>query len=267
MKLFLFIHLLFSLWKKFNFVAETNDLKYQAAQACKEKKYTEALNQYSKLLTEYQLKEEDLKLNIAHCYFKLGDINRSLLFYEKLTDADNPSIKSIANQQLGLLAFKNNQKKKGLIYFKQALIADANNELARYNYELLKKIVDEESKISTRNPSASTSGIVNHAHQTVKQTIQTDANSSNISSGSAQKGNQSEQGNWQDKEETSRKDLANAPHGAMNKEALTTQRRLREMNLSQEKARKLLEAMQREEVQYIQQKQKKINNLKNQPDW
>jgi len=54
--------------------------------------------------------------------------------------------KSLANQQLGVMANRKGKFEEALNYFKNALKADPTNEEARFNYEIVKKKLEEKKK-------------------------------------------------------------------------------------------------------------------------
>ena len=70
--------------------------------------------------------------------------------YLGLTNSADPQFKSVSYQQLGMLAHREGKLEEALAHFKSALKANPANEDARFNYELVKKKLDEQQKQQQR---------------------------------------------------------------------------------------------------------------------
>ena len=70
MKYLILIGFLFSLWSGFNQVAETNAIKKEAESAFVKNDFKQACELYLSLIVNYQIKDETIRLNLAHSYFK-----------------------------------------------------------------------------------------------------------------------------------------------------------------------------------------------------
>lgn len=265
MKIILVIQLLLALWKKFNYIADTNNLKLEAESAYQIQEYNKAISIYTTLTKEYEIHDEALILNLAHCYFKINDTANAKAYYSELISANNLQIRSISNQQLGILTANNGQLKKSMAYFKQAIIADASNEVARFNYELIKKYNDAQSSLRTNRSTP----LILASDKSNNTNIKGANNSINNEESSKEQelNSHSQPSNARQPLDKQKQELEKSSQGSNEISNLTTQKRLQEMNLSQEKARKLLETMKREEIQYLQQKQKQINSEPGKPDW
>jgi Ca-activated chloride channel family protein len=88
-------------------------------------------------------------------YFDIADAN-----YRALRESDDASASSMALNQLGVIAYRRNEISKddkttlmnqALGEFKSALIRNPQNEQARYNYELLKKIIRQQQEQEQEN--------------------------------------------------------------------------------------------------------------------
>jgi len=66
--------------------------------------------------------------------------------YQKAASASNKNVKSQALSQLGVMAHTKNNLDESLTRFKEALKADPTNEDARYNFELIKKIINNQKE-------------------------------------------------------------------------------------------------------------------------
>ena len=139
-----------------NRIAKINQLKEEAVSAYKNKRYAVAINRYETLLNEFGEKDEKLQLNLAHAYYQQAPDSSATKQYEKLKFAADKYIRSVAEQQLGNICMKkqplsSEQLKEALEHYKNALKADTQNESARTNYEMVKKMLDQKNKQDQQN--------------------------------------------------------------------------------------------------------------------
>jgi len=127
-----------------NQIARVNEIKREAQEAYLNKDYSLALEKYQYLSDSLLIKDENLLLNLSHSYFHLNDSANARNHYLKLADSKTASIKSLAFQQLGVLASQNKMYQQALDLFKESLRADPGNDDSRYNYELLKKFLENQ---------------------------------------------------------------------------------------------------------------------------
>ncbi len=213
-----------------NFFTRSNNinrLKKEASFAFWKKNYKPAKEKYYNLINNYKVTEEAVSLNLAHCYFELSDTANARTIYENFNTSKNIQIKSIALQQLGILAFANNNKEKSISLTRQALQINPFNDGARYNYEILKKFnISEKPNEKSEN---------NNSKHTSQKNIHQPSD------------NKSEKNNEDNKEINKTKNIG----------------------LSEEKAKMILDAIQNEENDYMHKKKisKHKNNDKNKPDW
>jgi tetratricopeptide (TPR) repeat protein len=118
-------------------VGKANSMKRQAQAEFENKNYVSAMVQYRYLRHTYKLTDEEIILNLAHCYFLLGDTTNARKQYSTLQQSDSPVIRTVALQQLGVLAWQLSRREQALALFKLSLLANPGNEDARYNFELL----------------------------------------------------------------------------------------------------------------------------------
>ncbi len=123
-------------WNFFS-IGRTNRLKEQAAAALRQRNYLSAMVQYRYLRYNYGLAHEEIILNLGHCYYLLGDTLNARRQYVTLGRSANRGIRTVALQQLGVMAFRGGRREQALALFKSALQANPANDGARYNYELL----------------------------------------------------------------------------------------------------------------------------------
>ncbi len=148
MKIKLVLLLLLSLFNggEIHKVARINKAKVTAEKAFKSGNYKEAAKTYQILTDSFKVREEPVLLNKAHCYFHLRNNEEAKKSYTTLLEAKDNSIKSIANNQLGLLAYSEKNPDMARNYFKEALKAFPQNAQARYNFELVSKLLKNQEK-------------------------------------------------------------------------------------------------------------------------
>ena len=149
-----------------NATSQTNQLKRKAKKEYLASTYTEAAATYKHLIDSLKIQNDAASMNYANAIFlSLSGKNRpndstrqkaldtSLSEYAKLfSSSSNHVIASLASNQTGFVTLKGNDifskspasidsaLSLSLVHFKNALIKDPQNEPARYNYELIKKI-------------------------------------------------------------------------------------------------------------------------------
>lgn len=138
----LFVFLVSLLGGGFRTISSVNQYASEAARAYKKKDYIEAITAYEYLLNELEVDDDQLRLNLAHSFYRSGQLSKAVQEYQLLADNQAHRLRSIAHLQLGNIATKQKKYKQALSLYKQALIAAPGNEEARYNYELLKKYLE-----------------------------------------------------------------------------------------------------------------------------
>ena len=127
-------------------IGKANSLKSEAKEAYQKGDYKKAIEKYRYLVDSLQVTEEEVRLNLANAYFETNDTINTFQNYQPLTQSTNSKIRSVAHQQLGVLANRQGKFEEALASFKQALKADPTNEGARYNYEMVKRKLEEQKK-------------------------------------------------------------------------------------------------------------------------
>jgi len=134
-----------------NKIATVNRIKKEADEAYQNENYLEAAQKYSILVDSLGQKDDKLLLNLSNAYFKNNDTTNAKYLYYQLTDTKDPEIKSLAYQQLGIMANSQKKYRESLFHFKNSLMANPQNEDSRYNYELLKKLMDNQQNQDQQN--------------------------------------------------------------------------------------------------------------------
>ncbi|MDH5610038.1 MAG: hypothetical protein OEY56_11220 [Cyclobacteriaceae bacterium] len=127
-------------------IARVNRLKKEAERAFMEKDFETAIRNYRYLSDSLAIDEDPLNLNLAHAYFQSGDTTNARSYYATAATSDQAGLKSIAYQQLGVIAKNGNNLKESLQFLKASIKADPTNQAARYDYELVKKLLKEQEQ-------------------------------------------------------------------------------------------------------------------------
>lgn len=269
-------------------IAKINRLKAQAEEAFLNGDYNIAAVKYSMLYDSMGVEEEEIALNLAHCYYATGDSSNARINYQNLTTSSDKKLKSVAYQQLGVMAKTPSTLKQSLAYLKAALKADPSNEEARYNYEVVKKLLKEQEEQQQQNEDQQNKEDQNKEDQQKKENKQqeeSDQNKPGEEGEESEEQDQDQPNEDQQQKDGEQKDQQEGKEGeeeqqqpqegeqseddADKQDQLSTQQKLEEMNISEEKAQMILEAMKNNEVQYIQQQKRKATQPREsgKPDW
>ncbi len=272
-------------------ISKINSLKSEAKKAYLGGDYKTAVDKYRYLVDSLGVKEDEVLLNLANSYFELKDTSNLVSAYQPLTQSSNSKIKSIANQQLGVAANRKEKYEEALNHFKQALKADPTNEDARFNYEIVKKKIEEQKKQEQQQNKDQKKEDEKKEDQK-KEEKKDQENKDNKDQKKDQKDKQNK--NQQDKEKKEQQDKEQQEK--QNKEQQEKEKKeqqqkdqkekedqnkekkdippsvsekLKEMQMSEDKAKMILEAMKNQEVQYLQQNKRKATKPKDRgkPDW
>lgn len=130
--------LLTILGEKLTQVSRVNQYVTSAQTAYARHDFTTAIFYYHYLRDSLQIRDREIKLNLAHAYFQANNQPQAFRTYQPLLTKTPLDVSSLVNLQLGVLVAPTD-KTQALTYFKNALVLNPQNEEARYNYELLKK--------------------------------------------------------------------------------------------------------------------------------
>lgn len=123
-----------------NRIAERNRLKADAGRAFAARDYARAAGMYRQLAESALLPEPGVLFNQAQACFALNDTLCARALYERLARIDDPALAATALSQLGVLACRGGDSTLALARFEQALRVLPSHEPARYNYELIRKL-------------------------------------------------------------------------------------------------------------------------------
>ena len=127
-------------------IGKVNAAKSEAKEAYNSGDYKKAIERYTYIIDSLGVTEDEITLNLANSYFQINDTTSAVGVYQSIAGSVKPRIRSNAQHQLGVLNHRQGKYEEALQNFKQAIKADANNTDARYNYEMLKKKLDEQKK-------------------------------------------------------------------------------------------------------------------------
>jgi hypothetical protein len=286
-------------------IAKINALKEEAEIAYLAGNYEKSAAKYSYLLDTMDVEDESATLNLAHAYYQLKDNKNALSYYQKLIDAENSAVKSLAFQQLGVLSNDPKTLENALSYFKEAIKSDPMNDDARYNYELLKKKLteqqqnqDQDQDQDQENKDQENKDEENKENKDQDNKEGQDEDQENKENKEEQEkkgeeedkqqqekegeeGEESEEEKQQQEKEGEESEEEKEQQKQQEKEGEeseaqkeqnkppSTSEKLKEMNISEEKAQMILEALRNNEIQYIQQNRRKATKKKDndKPDW
>lgn len=221
----LILYALLWIWdhRTFDSITKANERKVIAEKAYHDKNFKGAAHVYDQIAYGSVFSEPAARLNLAHAYYQNGEPDKALKQYKLLYDIDDRTIASIANCQIALIEIFKKDTANALNSLKTALRLEPGNELARSNYIILKN-------------SFSGKELPSEVGAPKKQTQNQLADQAAPTPPEAQK-------QQQEVEES------------VKKEQLLTS--LRAMNMSEEQARTILDAMKSNESQYIYQLRRK----------
>lgn len=241
-------------------VSRINRHKTAAMQAYAQGRYDEAIAHYHYLIDSLGVTDDDALLNLGHSYFQLNQPEKAKEAYTLAAAGSNPAIQSVAHQQLGVIANRQGKYQQALQHFRSALLANATNEEARYNYELLRK------KLKNPNqPQQNEQQKNNEKNEKQQNEKQQDKSSANRK---PEEQKQQPQQNQPDNSQTTEKQQQGNSQNE-NSGKPEAEEGERKSKIDPQKAREILETMRNREVQYLQQQKRKATKPtdKSKPDW
>ncbi|MVM36411.1 hypothetical protein GO730_00100 [Spirosoma sp. HMF3257] len=121
-----------------NQITQNNQARQDAQAAYQAGQYNRALKLYAYLSKTTTTIDPAVHLNLGHTYFKLKQYAKAKPQYETLLQSDRHDLRTAAATQLGVMACLEGDSATALTLFQQALLENADNESARYNFELIK---------------------------------------------------------------------------------------------------------------------------------
>ncbi|UII20783.1 tetratricopeptide repeat protein [Fulvivirga ligni] len=294
-------------------ISKINRMKKEAKEAYNNANYDKAIENYNYLLDSLHLEDDNITLNLANSYFHKKDTANALSYYENISDSENQVVRSVAHQQLGIMANRDKKYQEALDHFKQALRANPKNDEARYNYEMVKKAMEKDKdQNEDQNKDQNKDQKDKDQEQKDKEQQQKDQQQQDQEKKDGDKKDQQEQegkdqegkdkegkedqqkkqekegkeseekgekGEKDEKgeEKQGKEEDAMKPSDEKSDDKMTDNKdksnsvseKLKEMKISEEKAKMILEALKNKEKQYYQQNQHKATKSRasGKPDW
>lgn len=222
----LLLYLLLLLWdnRTFDAITKTNERKIGAEMAFKKKQFVNASKLYHQITYGSVFSDPAARLNMAHSYYQAGQLKDALYQYKLLDHVKDKTIASVANCQVALILVSKKDTATALEKLKTSLRLEPRNTVARANYIILKSHfsgVEQPSKSSPDSRMAKNEASQNKPTPSKSQP---------------------------------------KPEGLEQEEAAKREqllRSLKSMNMSEEQARLILDAMKSNESQYIYQLRRK----------
>lgn len=261
-------------------IGKTNTAKAKAKEAFIGGDYKTAISQYKYLTDSLGVKEDEVMMNLAHSYFNLNDTSNAMASYQKLLSSAKKTLKSNAYQQLGVLNNRQGRLEEALTNFKEALKTDPTNEDARYDYEMVKKKLEEKKKKEEQNKQNEDKKDEKNKDQEKKENKDQKDQKDQQNKDQEKKDQEKKEQEQKEKAEKEKREKEKKEKEAKDKEEQNKEEekdkkdnfnpdKMKDMKVSEEKAKMILEAMKNQEVQYLQQNKRKATKPKDKgkPDW
>jgi outer membrane biosynthesis protein TonB len=255
-------------------IGEVNKAKEKAKESYARGEYTEAAREYSRLVDSLGVKEEEVAMNLAHSYYHLNDTVNARNAYLGLTHSANKNYQSLSYQQLGMLSHRDGKLEEALTYFKSSLKADPLNEEAQYNYEMVKKKLEEQKKEEQQQKDDQDKKDQDQKDNKDKQDNKDDKQNDQQKKDQQKKEDEQKKKEQQEKEkekkeQEQKQQQQKEDEKKDDKKEQMSSEKMKAMKISEEKAKMVLEAMRNQEVQYLQQNKRKATKPKSKgkPDW
>ncbi|MEM0941009.1 MAG: hypothetical protein AAGI25_14655 [Bacteroidota bacterium] len=267
-------------------IIKINSLKKEAEEAFLNGNYELAVSKYILLSDSMGVDDDLIKLNLGHAYYHLGDTSGAKLNYGRVGAARSKKLRSIAYQQLGVMSKDAGKLEESLQQLKSAVKADPTNKDAVYDYEVVKKLLEEKKKQEQQNQDNKDQDQQDQDQQDQDQDQNEEKNEKQNQDKQDQDQKQdgeqeqkdqereNQEQSEQEKEEEQQKEQKqeNGEEEEQQQEKSQeqiTKEKLEEMGISEEKARQLLEAMKQSEIKYLQNQKRKATKrpASGKPDW
>lgn len=125
--------------RSYELIQQSNEARQKAIIAYQQGDFVEAAKNYEIVVGSSILTEPEARLNLAHAYFGQKKYVEAKKQYSNLLKVENTILASQAQTQLAVIATIEKDTSSAIELFKKALITNSDNDVARYNFELLKK--------------------------------------------------------------------------------------------------------------------------------
>lgn len=261
------LHLIL-LFSFFSSVSSYNEKLEKAEIAYKQKSWIECKN----LLDSNS--NPRAQLNVGHCLYQLKDSTTSLTYRKSLEKLENNNLQAFAYLQLGnsicqkvdfdKISMKDTTLlQEALLNYKRALQKAHTNEKARYNYEVLYRILEQLKNQQNKNKQEKNNK--DQKDQQGKDKKDKDQKEKDQKNQQDKDKKDKDQKDQQDKDKKDKDQKEKEPtEGQTNKTKIDSTRKI-----TKAQAKKLLKTLNQKEQKYIQQlKRKNVQPIDpNKPDW
>ena len=233
-------------------IDQINKLTNLAEKSFLNKNYIESIKNYKTLIDSLDYSNEKVFLNLAHAHLLSSDTLNAIENYNLASLTENNKIKSIAFQQLGNINEKNNKLNEALNFYKESIIADNKNNDSKFNFELVKKKLEQEKNQQNKEKDNSKENQKKNQSENKKQDKE----------GQEDKKKESKSQEEKKQNEHSKNDQKKSKEESI-------EEKLKKINMTKKKAEMILNALNNNEFQYIQQLKRKPSKKtdKTKPDW
>jgi tetratricopeptide (TPR) repeat protein len=155
-------------WGGITRIRDRNAAVQQAAAAYTRQDFVTAAQAYQKAVEELGATDEATILNLAHACTRAGQSDAAKAYYGQLLSSKTASLRSVAQQQLGVLAVQKGEFAQAVGLLRLALLADPTNAEARYNYEVLRDYLARRPDTPRIPPPAESGSSSNSKHSAPK---------------------------------------------------------------------------------------------------
>lgn len=124
-------------WGGLNTIHNRNEAVQKAQAAYEHSNYPVAATFYREAVEKLGATDEAVVLNWGHASARAGQLAAARAAYGRLLTSREPQVRSVARQQLAVLAADKGEYAQALRLLRESLLANPANAVARYNYELI----------------------------------------------------------------------------------------------------------------------------------
>ncbi len=156
----------------FGDISRRNQTRRQAENAYQRADYGTAVRLYATLLETTS--DPVARLNFAHTLFRQQKYVAARRQYGPLMRAKQTAVATAATVQMGVLACVGRDSATALTHFRQALLQDPDNQIARFNYELIQQRFTAKNRPDSRRPKQQNrpDSVAKSSNQQVAQSTQ-----------------------------------------------------------------------------------------------
>lgn len=139
----LFLLVLLGGWRGLTWVHDRNEAVQAGTQAYARQDFARAAQEFRQAIAAEKGSRptEAILLNLAHASARAGQLPAARAYYSRLLTSQDPQVRSLAHQQLGVLSAQRGEYAQAVRLLRLALVANPNNAAARYNYEIVSRFL------------------------------------------------------------------------------------------------------------------------------